>query len=251
MSSLAGPFGPSSVRREYARRAQETDREFPSEVITVTHCGKLGDFIASLPVASWLYKTRSRKIHFVLARRFPLFEKAVTLLKLQEMTHEVTLADFPVADWEKGGRPYHHDPNAFGIPCVEYYSFGLRRTPRKLVPEYVAEEHGLGYDPEFRLKLGELERTDEVLLSDEFMRPEVSHAVPIDLSQDLLLNARRMAAARESHVCQSGMFHILDWAGVTPTAVYIYPHSANIMHFTLRLPEHNYRFVQRVVRLAQ
>jgi hypothetical protein len=62
------------------------------------------------------------------------------------------------------------------------------------------------------------ERTDEVLISDASMQTEVPHATPLDHSQDVLTNARRMAGARESHVSQSGLFHVLDWAGVTPTS---------------------------------
>ncbi|MBL0063404.1 MAG: hypothetical protein IPP40_18460, partial [bacterium] len=41
------------------------------------------------------------------------------------------------------------------------------------VPEYVAEEYGLGYDKSFRLNLGSYDRTAEVLISDAFMQEEV------------------------------------------------------------------------------
>jgi hypothetical protein len=62
------------------------------------------------------------------------------------------------------------------VPVREYYNFGFRRTPRKFVPEYVAEEHGLGYDPDFILKLGPVFYTDDVLCSDPMMLPDVPHA---------------------------------------------------------------------------
>ncbi|MCC6476174.1 hypothetical protein IT157_03890 [bacterium] len=217
-------------------------------LITVTHCGKLGDFIASLPVASWLYKTRGKRIHFVLASSFEPFTKIESLLLLQEMTGEVTLADFPIADWEKGGRPYEHNPNRFGVRVGEYYNFGFRHAPRRFVPEYVAEEWGLGVDSEFKLNLGEYAKHDGVLCSDDYMLVEVPQATALDLTQDLLTNARLMAGARESHVSQSGLFHILDWAGVTPTRVYIYPHSVNLHLFTQRLNEFDVKQVHRAVR---
>lgn len=247
MSELGTRFGSPGAKIRYwlnARRFKEDRRH----TIVVTHCGKLGDFIACLPVASWLYKTRCQKIHFVLARGFTLFEQTRSLLMLQEMTDAVTLADFPVSDWEKGGQPYKHNPNQFGVTAPEYYNFGFRRTPRCFVPEYVAGEHGLGYDKDFKLSLGQVERSNEVLISDSFMSVEIPNAQVIDHSQDVLTNARRMAAARESHVCQSGLFHVLDWAGVKPTFVYIYPHSANIHLFTNRLSEHNIKYIDRVVR---
>ncbi|MCB1060856.1 MAG: hypothetical protein KDB65_11540 [Calditrichaeota bacterium] len=244
MKTLGPRYGSAIKKLSYWWKT----RNRPSQPIVVTHCGKLGDFIACLPVASWLYKTHGDKIHFVLAKSFGPFSQIDSLLMLQEMTHKVTLVDFPVVDWEKGGEPYVHDPNQFGVVTSEYYNLGFRRTPRRFVPEYVAEEHGLGYDPEFKLNLGDYPFTDEILVGDEHMLVEVPHAQVLDLSQDILTNARRMAGARESHVSQSGLFHVLDWAGVTPTRVYIYPHSVNIHLFTRRLHEFEIVNVQRDVR---
>jgi hypothetical protein len=217
-------------------------------VIVVTHCGKLGDFIACLPVASWLYKTRGKKIHFVLARSFHPFIRIRSLLMLQEMTAEVTLAEFPVKDWECGGTPYRFDPNRYCVPAKEYYNLGFRRRPQRFVTQYVAEEHGLGYDANFRLGLGEYQQSDEILCSDKYMLSEIPRAAPIDLSASILENAQRMAGARESHVSQSGLFHLLDWAGVTPTKVYIYPHSANIHLFSTRLDDFSIEAIHRAVR---
>lgn len=244
MKQLGPRYGSALAKLGYWWRS----RKQSSEPIVITHCGKLGDFIACLPIASWLHKTRGNKIHFVLATSFAPFSQIESLMILQEMTEKVTLADFPVVDWEKGGEPFIHDPNQYGVQTSEYYNFGFRRTPRRFVPEYVAEEHGLGYDPEFKLNLGDYPCTDEILVSDEHILVEVPNATPLDLSQDILFNARRMAGARQSHVSQSGMFHILDWAGVTPTRVYIYPHSVNIHLFSRRLPEFDIVHVQRDVR---
>jgi hypothetical protein len=112
----------------------------------------------------------------------------------------------------------------------------------------VAEELGLGYDPEFHLNLGHYQPTNEVLCSDPYMLPEVPSATPIDFHDSLLNNARRMAGARESHVSQSGLFHILDWAGIRPTRLYIYPHSVNIHLFTRSLDHLDVVYVQRKVR---
>lgn len=250
MSDLDIRYGSPFAKLKYALRAAYFDITDRAGVITVTHCGKLGDFIACLPIASWLYKTRRKQIHFVLARSFVPFTQIRSLLKLQEMTHDVSLVDFPIVDWEKGGRPYKHNPRDFGIATREYYNLGFRRTPRRFVPEYVAEESGLGYDPDFKLNLGDYPRTDETLVSDAHMLHEVPHAQTLDLAQDILTNARRMAGARESHVSQSGLFHVLDWAGVTPTRVYIYPHSQNIHLFTRRLAEFEIQNIQRDVRFV-
>jgi hypothetical protein len=184
----------------------------------------------------------------VLARSFEPFTKIKSLLTLQDMTAEVTVAEFPVRDWECGGTPYKFDPKRYYVPVGEYYNFGFRRHPRRFVPEYVAEELGIGYDPKFRLSLGPYERTDEVLCSDPYMLPELPHATPVDFQDSLLNNARRMAGARESHVSQSGLFHILDWAGVRPTRLYIYPHSVNIHLFTRSLDHLDVVYVQRKVR---
>lgn len=248
MNSLGPRYGSLYGRAAYYFKALWQDARHPGEEIVVTHCGKLGDFVATLPIASWLHKTRGRKIHFVLAKSFAAFSQIESLLLLQPMTHKLSLADFPIVDWEKGGEPYKHDPNQYGIPAREYYSLGFRRTPRRFVPQYVAEEHGLGYDPDFRLNLGAIEHTDEILVSDEHMLVEVPQAQTLDLSQDILANARRMAGASESHVSQSGLFHILDWAGITPTCVYIYPHSVNIHLFSRRLHEFDIVRIDRDVR---
>lgn len=241
-------YGSVTTRLKAVVKQSYWNLQDPHGVITVTHCGKLGDLIASLPVASWLYKTRGKQIHFVLARSFHPFTQIKSLLLLQKMTGEVTLAEFPVRDWECGGTPYKFDPNRYYVPAKEYYNLGFRRHPRRFVPEYVAEEHGLGYDREFRLELGDYASTDEILCSDEYMLTEVPQAKPLDLSAMVLENARRMAGAKESYVSQSGLFHILDWAGVTPTKVFIYPHSVNIHLFSTRLDEFAIEYVQRTVR---
>lgn len=248
MSSYSRRYGSVLAKLGYSCRRFYWELADRDGSIVVTHCGKLGDFIASLPVVSWLYKTRGKKIHFVLAKSFEPFSKIESLLMLQEMTTKVSLADFPVLDWEKGGRPYMHDPSKFGMSVGEYYNFGFRHTPRRFVPEYVAEEWGLGVDSEFKLNLGDYDKHDGVLCSDDYMLIEVPQATPLDHSKDLLTNARLMAGARESHVSQSGLFHILDWAGVTPTRVYLYPHSVNLHLFTKRLNEFDVKQVHRAVR---
>ena len=241
-------YGKLPARLLYPLRAAWWDVRDRDGVIAVTHCGKLGDFVGALPVASWLHKTRGKSIHFVLARSFEPFTKIESLLRQQPMTGEVTLADFPVRDWECGGTPYRFNPRRFGIPVGEYYNLGFRRHPRRFVPEYVAEEHGLGYDPGFRLTLGDFPRTDEILCSDAHMQTEVPHATPLDLQAPVLENARRLAGAKESYVSQSGLFHILDFAGVRPTAVFVYPHSVNLHLFTTNLDRLNIVHVQRAVR---
>lgn len=247
-TGLTRRYGRASARLGYDLKRLWWDVRERDGLIAVTHCGKLGDLIASLSVASWLFKTRGKKIHFVLARSFEPFTKIASLLMLQDMTAGVTLAEFPVRDWECGGTPYKFDPKRYYVPVGEYHNFGFRRHPRRFVPQYVAEELGIGYDPEFRLSLGAYECTNDVLCSDAHMLPEVPHATPIDFRVSLLDNARRLAGARESHVSQSGMFHILDWADVRLTRVYVYPHSVNMHLFTRGLNQLDVEYVRRMVR---
>jgi hypothetical protein len=124
-----------------------------NEPIILTHCGQLGDFIYSLPIASWLWKENGRKIHFVLPRDFGPFRSIETLLLLQPFTARVSLVDYRVAHYGHGGQPYKFNPAQFGLPG-DYINLGLRGAPNRFITEFMADEYRLGWDEEFTLNLG-------------------------------------------------------------------------------------------------
>lgn len=86
-------------------------------MITLTHCGKLGDFIYCLPIASWLHKTTGQKIHWVLPDNFKPFRQIKTLLELQPFHGALSIVPFHVRTWGCGGQPYKFNPGKFGIEC--------------------------------------------------------------------------------------------------------------------------------------
>lgn len=159
-------------------------------MITLTHCGKLGDFIYCQPIASWLYKTTGKKIHWVLPTNFKPFTQIKSLLELQPYYGGLSLVPFPVKTWGCGGQPYKFNPNKFGINCPSYYNLGFRWWPKKNVIEYQAEEYGFGYDKEFRLNIGNIKPSREPIVGTEYFLGEMP---TIDLNEDILFNARRMA----------------------------------------------------------
>jgi hypothetical protein len=189
--------------------------------IVITHCGKMGDFMTSLPIISWVSKNYNDNIHLVLPQDFELFRKIESLMLLQPMIKKFTLADFGHLDYTCGGQPYIHDPNKFGIDCEEWYNLGFRHHPHfEHRSEFSAKEYDFGVDWDFTLELGEVDPTDEILCSE----PHIHHRVPgstlIDFNQDVLFNARRMKAAKERHCWQSGMAHLLEWADVKPIHIH-------------------------------
>lgn len=115
-----------------------------------THCGLLGDFLLSLPVASWYYKTHGQKITFVLAD-VPSLKPIDKLLQKQPFTEAVYKVPFKVEHFGCGGQPYNLNPNDFGIRG-EYVNIGFRDWPRyEWVPYFYAQEHGFGVDEDFIL----------------------------------------------------------------------------------------------------
>lgn len=172
--------------------------------IILTHCGKLGDFLYCLPVASWLAKTRGVKIHFVLPRCFPPFHHITPLLHSIPFTEQVSLVSHPIRDFQCGGQPYRFDPAQYGIEG-EYFNLGIRSYPNKFMPAFVAEEHGFDWDRDFKLNFGPVEPSGKILCSEQ---PEVHEAVPhaegYHIPIDLLELGRQLAAAKERHLWFSG-----------------------------------------------
>jgi hypothetical protein len=192
--------------------------------LILTHCGKLGDFVYAWPIAAWLHRQTGRKIHWVLPRGFGPFRRLESLLLLQEFSAQLTLVDFPVRCFGCGGQPYRFNPGDYGVPG-DYFNLGFRWWPNKFVTPYQAEEHGLGWDPDWVLDLqldGSKGRASgqslgpetgiEAMVATEQTAIPAAPAARLDLSRDVLFNVRRMAAARERHCFFSGMAAILYFA---------------------------------------
>lgn len=187
------------------------------DIIVCTHTGKLGDFLYSLPVASWLHKAYGCRIHWVLANAFPPFRYIERLLKAQEMTCGFSLADVPITDFSFGGQPFRFDPGQY-IPEVAglpYFNFGFDSAPHQYVTAHYAEMHGLSWDPAFRLEVGPVAASGERLRSAELRmaieRPDID---PLPTVMDLLELARRLKAARERHMWYCGLAVLCYFLGI-------------------------------------
>lgn len=120
-------------------------------MIVLTHCGKFGDFLYSLPIGSWLHKTTGEKIHWVLPEMFGPFRYITKLLEYQDITGQVSLVPYKVENYGCGGQPYKFDPAKFGIEG-KYYNLGLRHYPNCFITEFMAQEYRLGWDKDFVLQ---------------------------------------------------------------------------------------------------
>jgi hypothetical protein len=116
-----------------------------------THCGLLGDFMLSWPIASWYYKKTGEKIHFVLPD-IACFSQVDDVLKEQPFTGKITKVNFKVGHFSRGGQPYNLNPADFGI-LGEYVNLGFWEWPNKYCAEVMAEEHGLGVDYDYTMEI--------------------------------------------------------------------------------------------------
>jgi hypothetical protein len=216
--------------------------------IILTHCGKLGDMLYSLPVASWLARERGCKSHWVLPTNFEPFNYIRNLLMLQPFVSRGTLVPHRVDNYDCGGQPYKFNPADFGIQG-EYYNLGFRAYPNKFLPAFYAEEHGFGYDPDFRLKIYPDDPREMASLTDraltwregkptEILRTRegamaklVPGAEPLTPAMDLLELARRLAAAKEVHTWFCGIAVLCWFAGITATVYRVPGHAAIQLYF--------------------
>lgn len=204
-----------------------------NKTIILTHCGKLGDMLYCLPIASQLAKTRGCKIHMVLPGCFPPFRYVEALLMQQPFIEKVTFVDH-ACNWSgHAGQPYKFDPATFGIHG-EYYNLGFRAYPDKFVTAFVAEEHKLDWDRDFTLNLEPNPFMDngKVYRSEQ---PEVGVAAPhaeiFPIPCDLLWLGRVLAGAKERHLWYSGPaammflarmpFHLHYVLGHPPRYIYL------------------------------
>ncbi len=130
--------------------------------LLATHCGQLGDFVYTWPIAAKLHRDTGRQIHWVLPETFGPFRFIRELLELQSFTAGVTLVPHRIQHFGHGGQPYKFDPRPLldrdlarlGGLTGEYLNFGFRGPPDKFICDFIGEEHGLGWDPDWVLNLG-------------------------------------------------------------------------------------------------
>ena len=199
--------------------------------IILTHTGKLGDFLYSLMVGSWLHKTRGAKIHWVLPQSFKPFSFIGPLLLAQEQTAAVSLVDYPVRNWECGGQPYRFNPADFGVIAGEYYNLGFRHYPEAFIPEFYASEHGFGVDYDFTLSIpdkrahnggGFTGRGKSLRTRETAMERIAPGSEPIPAFIDLLDLAAGLKEADEVHSWFCGIA-VLCWMARIRASVYWAP----------------------------
>lgn len=171
-------------------------------MIAVTHSGKAGDFGLCFPVCSWLHKTYNEKIIFVLPR-FAFATQLESLIRLQPFTEDVIYCDFNVLHYDMGGQPYKFNPHDYvkNLNISRYYNFGFKAVPDKYVPEYYAEEYGLGVDNDYVLELGLNFVYDKTkIICSEVLSGVFPNYTQPDFNKDFLSNLQDIAYAKERHL---------------------------------------------------
>lgn len=199
--------------------------------IALTHCGKLGDFLYCLPIASWLWQARGRKIHWVLANTFGPFNHIDRLLASLPFTERASYVPHRIRQGH-GGQPYRFDPADYGVAVEEYYNLGFRAFPNKFVTEFCAEEHGFGWDRDYTLDFGPVEPSGKILRSEQWELAEVvPQAETWPRPMDLYELGRMLKAAQERWTWYSGPaalmflarmpFHLVHEKGHPPRRLYL------------------------------
>ena len=197
--------------------------------IGITHTGKLGDFYFSLPLASWLYKVSGRKIHWVLDANFVPFHKVESLLRLQEMTGDVTLVKLTDRHRGWGGVPVFDNPNEYGLWFDTYYNTVFKSFPDKFVTQYFANNCTRGnWDRDFVLNLGDITPSDEILRTEQDYitrahrdDPDRGLMVLPDWRADVLTVLRRFAAAK-LRLCGFSSVSVAMMFAKLPYRLYVY-----------------------------
>src|SRR3990167_1333931 len=143
------------------QRGEDMER---NEIIAVMN-PKLGDGLYCLPIASWLFRERGRRVHWCVSGYFNPHNFITPLLMLQPFTASVTVVDFPFTDYGCGAQPYKWDPRSVPVAKstlpeprlpdgLDVFNFGFRSYPDKYISAFYAEEHGFDYDHHYRINLG-------------------------------------------------------------------------------------------------
>ena len=113
----------------------------------------MGDFVLLWPIASWYYKNKQEKIHFVITKNYHLCEKIVPLLEYQPFTEKVSLVDVSVGE-------HIFNPKKFDING-NYINFAHFRPADghlgKWMPYYHADPNNLGVDLDYKIIYPEMD----------------------------------------------------------------------------------------------
>lgn len=181
-------------------------------MISVSHCGKLGDFLLCLPVVSALYKKHGQKIHVLLPECFKPFKDAISLLEIQPCIERILLIDHRVVHYGWGGQPYQIDYKKY-IDSEQHYSFGFSGAIPEYIPYVYAKQYSLDVDDTFKIELG-LYQQNDLRCCTEQLKAKLPDHTPIDMTKSLLENARMFAGARERHCWFSGFAILMELAGL-------------------------------------
>ena len=96
-----------------------------------------------------------------------------------------------------------------------YYNFGFRAAPDKYVPEFYAEEYGLGVDYDYVLDLGlSFKYESNKIMCTEVMHKFLPNFEVTDLNKDFLNALRDFANAKERHMHFSSLAIFLSLAKI-------------------------------------
>ena len=110
-------------------------------MIAVTHPGKIGDMLYSLPTAKELSKKHNCKIDFYTSS---YCSPAICLLEKQNYINKVIIpSSYVIERYDMGVQPYLM-PIEDSYDTV--YQLGFRDVPDKSIPEFIAESIGLSGD---------------------------------------------------------------------------------------------------------
>lgn len=187
----------------------------------ITNVSRLGDFLLTFPVASWIHKNQGEKIHFVLSDNFPLYKKIEPLIRLQPFVSDVSYVNVGTNAFDP--THWNFNPKQFGIEG-NYLNMGFWEYPGKYLPQFYAEKYGLGVDNEFVFNLGDLEvDTTEpysVWIEASPYREEygkLQQVIPpdcLELKSDFITDAIYAKHAKEVYTTMGGFLIILDLCNV-------------------------------------
>jgi hypothetical protein len=193
-----------------------------------SNCGLLGDMFLCLPVLSWHYKTFNQKVTFALSTHFPYSRDAQELLEMQECIEKVIYFDYTpeIHEYRESDKvmgQYHILSSALNEFNDEVISLGFHGWPDKYIPEFYAEEYGLGVDYDFKLNYGTPNYWyhDHIVKIDKFEKPQLLDVDGINLACDnsIIMNLQLAAGAKEVITFTTG-FSIMATLARIPIILY-------------------------------
>jgi len=191
-----------------------------------TLSGRLGDTLLALPLFSWYYKTKGKKVVVALAN-FTFVEGMIEVLNMQECVEKAILSTYTPKYYYIGGQPYHWNPFEYGLDKymeeAPYYNLGYKSKTDKYAPEFFAEEYGFGVDYDFTLNYGTIDNTyaGKRVKVDRWATPWLDKvdAVPLTEENSMIKNLQYAAGASEVLTVPTG-FSILMALARLPMTYY-------------------------------